>query len=46
MSRSANTLSALKSAPGVLGRANTMVVLFASAGGAPPMIAKRVMLYS
>ena len=32
MSRSANTLSALKSAPGVLGSANTIVVLLASAG--------------
>ena len=33
MSRSAKTLSALNSAPGVLGNANTIVVLLASAGG-------------
>ena len=33
MSRSAKTLSALKSAPGVLGSANTIVVLLASGGG-------------
>ena len=46
ISRSANTLSALNSEPGVLGSANTIVVLLASFGGAPPMTKKRVMLYS
>ena len=46
MSRSAKTLSALNSAPGVLGRAKTIVVLSASGAGVPPMMANRVMLYS
>ena len=38
--------SALKSAPGVLGSAKTIVVLSASGPATPPMMAKRVMLYS
>ena len=45
MSRSANTLSALNSAPGVFGSVNTIIVLSAVSGSAAPLLItmKRVM---
>src|SRR5215471_5856110 len=48
MFRKANTLSALKSAPGSFGTVNTMVVLSATVflNGRRPMTMKRVMLSS